>query len=490
MNTLRVLRGWSGLLLYAVTTLTMSACAVGPDFVKPPPPQGAGYSSTPPIVATASADGAAQRFEPGKAVAEQWWTQFRSAPIDAMVRKALTDSPTLLSAEAKLRQSQDNLRAGYGVFFPQIGIDLGRTRERSAPTLQGSAAPGNIFNVVTAGASISYALDVFGGQRRMVEGLRAQTDVQSEAVKAAHLALAANVVNAGIARAAYVTEIRQTEELIALENEQLVATEAQVAAGTSAYAGVLTLRGQIAGNRAALAAMHQKADQAAHLLAMLQGVTPAQVVIPNMELDGISLPADLPVSLPSELVRRRPDILAAEARMHAASADIGVATAAMFPSFVLSGTYGAAGSGLNSLGGESGRFWSVGPSLSVPLFHGGSLWYGRKAAIDAFQAAEADYRQTVLVAFDQVADSLKALEHDAETLQAQSDALHAAEQSLQLLRASYLGGMAPYLDVLAVDVQLHQARIGYLDAQAQRLQDTVALYAALGGGWQAAKDGP
>ena len=189
------------------------------------------------------------------------------------------------------------------------------------------------------------------------------------------------------------------------------------------------------------------------------------------------------MSLPSDLVRQRPDILSAEAQLHVASANIGVATAAMFPSFSLSGTYGAAGSSLGNLSAGSGRFWSIGPSATIPLFQGGSLWYGRKAAIDAYQQSQANYRQTVLGAFAQVADSLKALEHDAEALQAQVEAQRAAGEALNLLQANYRAGLVAYLDVLAADVQFHEATIAYLQAVAQRHQDTVALFVALGGGW-------
>jgi NodT family efflux transporter outer membrane factor (OMF) lipoprotein len=348
---------------------------------------------------------------------------------------------------------------------------------------QGSAAPGTIFNLATLSGVVGYAIDVFGGERRAVEGLQAQADYQRYASKAAYVTLSANVVNTTIARAAYAAQLRATEQVIELENEQLHASEAQVRAGIAPYSNLLSLRGLVAANQASLAPLKQKVSQAEHLLAALQGTLPSAATPPAIELSDLALPVDLPVSLPSDLVRQRPDILSAESQLHAASAGIGVATAAMFPSISLSGTFGVAGSGLDNLSLGNGKFWSFGPSVNIPLFQGGRLWYGRQAAIDAFEQSQANYRQTVLGAFAQVADFLNALEHDAEALQAQVEAQDAAREALRLLQANYRTGLAAYLDVLVADVQFHQATIGYLQAVAQRHQDTVGLFVALGGGW-------
>jgi NodT family efflux transporter outer membrane factor (OMF) lipoprotein len=296
--------------------------------------------------------------------------------------------------------------------------------------------------------------------------------------------LSANVVNTSIARAAYAAEVRATEQLIELEQQQLRLTEAQARAGFAPYANVLAVRSLIAGNQALLAPLEQNVSQTEHLLATLEGVAPAKATLPEIDLTGLALPTDLPVSLPSDLVRQRPALLAAEALMHVASAKIGVATAAMYPSFSLSGTYGTATSGsLSALAVAGGQFWSVGPTATIPVFQGTSLWYSRRAAVDAYEQTQANYRQTVLGAFEQVADALKALEHDAQALQAQTEARRAAGEALHLLQANYRAGLVGYVDVLSADVQDHQATIGYLQAVAQRHQDTVALFVALGGGW-------
>ncbi|WP_061537195.1 efflux transporter outer membrane subunit [Collimonas arenae] len=473
------LRACAGLL----AALMLGGCMVGPDFVRPAPPDVDRYTQDP-MPAVMTADGNAQRLIPGAEVPFDWWRMFNSAQLDAMVKQAIANNPTLEASQATLRQSQDNLRAGYGVFFPQINAGFSGVHERNAPVVDGMTSSGSIYNVVTLSGSISYALDLFGGQRRTVEGLRAQSDNQRYTSQAAYLTLSANVVNTAIARAAYAAQVRAMEQLIGMETEQLDATKAQFSAGTSAYSNVLSVQSLIAANRATLAPLRQRIDQADHLLATLQGSMPSQASLPDIDLGQLSLPSDLPLSLPSDLVRQRPDILQAEAQLHVASANVGIATAAMFPSFSLTGSYGVAGSSFGNLSAASGLFWSIGPSLSIPLFKGGSLWFGRKAAIDAYQASLATYRQVVLSAFAQVADSLKALQHDAEALQAQAESQRAAGDALHLLQINYRTGLAAYLDVLAADIQYQQATIGYLQAIALRQQDTVALFVALGGGWR------
>jgi NodT family efflux transporter outer membrane factor (OMF) lipoprotein len=456
---------------------------VGPDFTRPAPPDAQRYTSTPLALATVAADGKAQRFTPALNQQADWWRLFQSPELDAVMQRALAHNPTLQAAENSLRQSQDSLRAGYGVFYPHLDAAATATRERTAPLQAGIQTPGSVFNLITVSAAISYTLDVFGGERRTVEGLRAQAADQAYALEAAYLTLSANVVNTSIARAAYQAEIVATRQIIELEKQQLAATEAQVRGGTQPYSSVLSLRSLIASNEAALAPLQESRDRADDLLAALEGVVPEHASLPDIELAALTLPQELPLSLPSDLVRQRPDILSAEAQLHEASANIGVATAAMFPSFSLSGSYGAAAQNFGSLSSASGRFWSIGPSATVPLFQGGSLWYRRRAAIDAFQQSQGSYRQTVLGAFEQVADTLEALEHDAEALQAQSDAQRAAAEALTLVQANLRGGLAADLDVLVADVQFQQAQLGYLQALAQRYQDTVALYVALGGGW-------
>jgi NodT family efflux transporter outer membrane factor (OMF) lipoprotein len=468
--------GMAGLLLVA-------GCAVGPDFVRPKPPEGKHYTHQPTPPSTAPADGQAQRFQPGAKIAADWWRLFNSRQIDGLVKEAIADNPSLQAAQASLRQSQENLRAGYGVFYPQIDAGAAATREKFSGASFGQTSASRIFNLFTLSATVSYALDVFGGERRAVEGLSAQADYQRYAAVGTYLTLSGNIVNTAIARAGYAAQIRATEQLIALEREQLHITEAQVTAGTAAYASLLSLQSLVAGTEATLPPLRQKLDQSEHLLATLTGHLPADRALPEIDLVDLTLPADLPVSLPSELVRQRPDILASEAQLHAASANIGVATAAMLPRFTLSGSFGQTSNTGSTLLQSSSSVWSLGADVTAPVFHGGTLWHQRKAAIEAYQAALANYRQSVLSAFEQVADTLRGLEHDAETVDAQSRTVDASASALKLLQANYQAGLANYLQVLVADAQYHQASIAYLQARVQRFQDTTALFVALGGGW-------
>ncbi len=461
----------------------LCGCAVGPNFRRPSAPPVTHYSSGADPTVTMSVDGTAQRFTPGGKLAADWWHLFNSAQLDAVVREALRRNPGLEAAQASLHQSENNLRSGYGIFFPSIDAEAAATRERFSTLNFGENAAGSVFNLFTLSASVSYALDLFGGQRRMVEGLHAQMDMARATEQAAYLTLSANVVNTVIARAAYRAEIDATRQLIELMRQQVKLAEVEWQAGTIPYSNVLSLRSQLASYEATIPQLEQKLTQTDDLLATLAGHVPAEWQAPDVTLADLRLPGELPVSLPSDLVRQRPDILVAEATAHAASAGVGVATAAMLPSITLSGDAAGSSNSANILFPTNGRAWSLGADATAPVFEGGTLWYKRKASIDNYRAAMADYRQVVLNAFEQVADTLRALDHDAQTLAAEEEALAAADQALHLEQANYQAGLANYLDVLNVDAQDHQARINQLQALAVRYQDTVALFAALGGGW-------
>jgi len=465
-----------------ILALMLGGCAMGPDFVPPRMPEQSRYSPGT-VHDTVSAQGMTQRFDQTADLPADWWRMFGSSELNALMQRALQRNPTLQAAQASLLRSQENLRAGHGVFYPQLNLGLTAAREQTAPVQQGLLTPGSLFNVSALGLSVGYALDLFGLQRRTVEGLQAQAEQQHQLTRGTYLSLSANLVNTAIARAAYEAQWEATRDLVALQQTQIHLAEVQVQAGTAAPASLLALAAPLANNQAALQAVQQKLEQSEHLLATLVGDEPGAATLPAPRLNALHLPEQLPLRLPSELVRQRPDILAAQAQAQAASAAVGVATAIMFPSLSLGADLGRAARSPGQLLGSGERFWSFGPSVSLPVFQGGSQWHGRAAAQAGLDQALAEYRQTVLTALAQVADTLSALNHDAQSLQHLEVAWQAAADYLQQARASAAGGLDSHLDVLSAQQQYQQAVIARLQAVAQRQQDTVALFTALGGGW-------
>ncbi len=469
-------------------TLLCGGCTLGPDFVAPKPPAVDSYVQGAGPDATVEAEGIAQHFERGGKVSGQWWQMFKSPALDRLVKEAIANNLSLQAAEANLRQSQASLQAGYGVFFPQLDAAFSPSRQRFSPARFGSSSSPTVFNLFTATASVNYVLDVFGAERRTVESLAAQKDLQEYTALATYLTLTGNIINTVIAKAAYQSEVEATQQMIDILQQQINLTGTQVKAGTVPYQNELTLRSQLTAIQATLPPLKQKISQTDDLQASLVGRMPAEWTPPEVKLAELTLPADIPVSLPSELVHERPDILSAEAQLHSDSAKIGVSTAALFPTISLSATYGYNNQNLPELFMNNSNLWSMAANFAQPIFHGGTLWFTRKAAIQAYEHSLGNYRQTVVSAFQQVADTLNALEHDAEAHKAQLEALQTSTASLGLINANYQAGLVNYLQVLTVNSQYQQARIAYLQAVAQRFQDTVALFVALGGGWEDNRD--
>ncbi len=474
-----LMRKWLAWMLLA----TQAGCLVGPDFVAPTPPRVSQYTRDPVLLDRMSDPDMSQQLLMGENPPARWWQLFGSPELDAAVTQALTRNPTLQAAVSNLLLAEDNLRAGGAVFYPRLDANMMAERTRSASLVQGSSAPDKVFSVATLSGAVSYAIDLFGEKRRTLEQLEAMVDVQQQLHHAAYLTLTANVVNAYIARAGYLSQISLVRQIIALEELQLEAIQARVDTGVAPLADLLSQASLLAGNQALLAQLTQRLYQIEHLLAQLQGEFPEQASLPELVLADLHLPSDIPVSLPSALVRRRPDILAAEARMHAASAAIGMSSAAQYPSLELTATYGVAARNLSQLTGPATSLWSFGPSLSAPLFNGGRLRAQRDAAVNAFEASQSEYQQTVLTAFEQVADALRALQADGHIVSAQSAAARYAYDTLLLQRASYSAGLSSYADMLLYEVQYRSAAIASLQATVQRYQDTVALLVASGGGW-------
>ena len=467
--------------------MMLTSCMVGPDFIKPKAPAVERYTQDVLPNETMIADGLMQHFELGAKVNADWWRLFKSTQLNIFVSKALANNLTLQSAQANLRQSQANLQAGYGVFFPQIDAGFTPVRQQFSPARFGNNSASSIFNLYTFSTTVSYTLDVFGGERRNVESLEAQKDLQRYTEQGTYLTLTGNIINAVIAKAAYQAEVETTEQWLALMQKQIKLTETQVSAGTVSYQAVVSLRSQLALVAATLPALKQKLNQTEHLQANLVGLTPADWQSPTIKLADLTLPLNIPVSLPSELVHQRPDILAAEAQLHSDSAKIGAATAGLFPNISLSGSFGYNNQSLLDLFMSKGNIWSMAANFAQPLFHGGTLWFGRKAAIATHEKSLAIYQQTVVSAFTQVADALSALQHDAEMVAAQQQSLEAADDALRLVTANYQAGLVNTQQVLIIESQRLQAKLAYLSAIAQRYQDTVAFFVALGGGLQTEK---
>ena len=467
--------------------MMLTSCMVGPDFIKPKAPAVERYTQDVLPNETMIADGLMQHFELGAKVNADWWRLFNSTQLNILVSKALANNLTLQSAQANLRQSQANLQAGYGVFFPQVDAGFTSVRQQFSPARFGNNSASTIFNLYTFSTTVSYTLDVFGGERRNVESLEAQKDLQRYTEQGTYLTLTGNIINAVIAKAAYQAEVETTEQWLALMQKQIKLTETQVSAGTVSYQAVVSLRSQLALVAATLPALKQKLNQTEHLQANLVGLTPADWQSPTIKLADLTLPLNIPVSLPSELVHQRPDILAAEAQLHSDSAKIGVATAGLFPNISLSGSFGYNNQSLLDLFMSKGNIWSMAANFAQPLFHGGTLWFGRKAAIATHEKSLAIYQQTVVSAFTQVADALSALQHDAEMVAAQKQSLEAADDALRLVTANYQAGLVNTQQVLIIESQRLQAKLAYLSALAQRYQDTVAFFVALGGGLQTEK---
>jgi NodT family efflux transporter outer membrane factor (OMF) lipoprotein len=474
--------------LAAAAVPLLAACAVGPDFMKPAAPDVARYTDTELPGKTASADGiagAGQAFTQGKDVPAEWWKLFGSEPLNKLMSQALKTNPDLKAASASLRQARENYYAARGELLPSIDASFDTTREKFNPAAFGeTGVPSSIFTLYNASVSVSYGIDIFGGTRRAIEEARAQADYQRSLRDAAYLSLTANVVTAAIQEASLSAQIKETQNIIDIESMQLDVLKKQFEFGATAKSIVLEQQATLAQTQAGLPALEKQLAQTRNQLAVLAGNFPGNGNIEAFDLSALHLPEELPVSLPSKLVEQRPDIRAAEEQLHAASADIGVATANMLPQFSITGSYGSESVQSGKLFGPSAEVWSIGGGILQPIFHGGELLHAKRAAVAAYDKAAAQYQGTVLLAFKNVADTLRALQYDADGLAAQVSAETAAKNSLDLTQAQFTAGAITYPQLLDAQRTYQQARINLVQAQASRLADTAALFQALGGSWQ------
>lgn len=473
----------------AAAALLVAGCTVGPDFRTPDVPATQQYTRDDPPVTTAAAGGPAgdaQTFASAAHTPQHWWTAFGSEPLNRLVDTAWHNSPTLAEARARLDEARQNHAAEAGAtMLPRIDANLSATREQV--DIAAFGLPANVpnpgpFTLYDASVSVSYALDVFGGNRRALEALRAQVDYQAYTLDAARLTLAGNVVATAILRASLTQQIALTRQLVDAQARQLRIVDARFAAGGVSRADVHAQRTLLAQTQASLPPLAARFAQAGHRLAILLGAPPSDAALPDLTLDALALPRTLPVALPSTLARERPDIRAAEAVLHQASANVGVATANLYPRFSISAGIGSERTRIADI--VSGlNVWNVGLGLTQPLFHGGELRARKRAAEAAYDAAFASYRETVLLALQQVADAMRAVEHDATALDARDTAAREAAAGNAIAGDRYAAGGISTFALLDAQRQALQTALDRTRAQTDRLADTAALFQALAGSW-------
>jgi len=472
----------------AVAGLLMTGCAVGPDFKKPDAPAVEDYTSPAVSSTTATskvAGGEAQRFIKGSDIAADWWTLFHSKALDELIEQSIGNNPDLHAAQAALSAARENVLAQRGAYFPKITAGVSASREQDPP---GALAPvpstnAFLYNLFTPEVSVSYAPDVFGLNRRTVESLQAQEQGVRFQMIATYTTLTANVVVAAIQKGALEMQIDATRQLIDFNASMVEILRYQVDKGYASGVDLAAQESQLAQVSATLPPLLKQSAQLDHLLAILAGRFPSQRPTETFELSSLQLPQDIPVSLPSQLIAQRPDVLQAEANLHAASAEVGIAAANRLPNIELTANAGSTALAIGQVFESGTGFWSLGAALTAPIFDGGALLHQERAAKAAYVHAADQYRSTVLTALQNVADTLTALEQDAEGLKTAAAAADAAKATLDLSQRQWQDGYADYLVLLNAEQAYQQARINLVQAQADRFADTAALFQALGGGW-------
>jgi NodT family efflux transporter outer membrane factor (OMF) lipoprotein len=493
---MRVVHRAGGWLLAIGLAALATGCAVGPDFERPTAPDVEGYAREPLPAETTKADiagGETQRFVQGLDIPGQWWTLFHSEALNALVEQALRNNPTTAAAQAALRLAWENVYAGEGAFFPTAVAGYSPSRNKTATGVVFTSASSGppFFTLHTAQVVVTYAPDVFGGTRRQVESLVATAEFQRYQVEATYLTLTSNVVAAAVQEASLRGQIAATEEIIKIQTGSLDILRKQLELGQVAGADVAAVEATLAQAQATLPPLQKQLAVQRDLLTALIGRLPSQEPAEKFELAALQLPQDLPVSLPSKLVEQRPDIQSAEMQLHAASALIGVAIAAQLPQFTLTGNAGTTANQISQLFMTPGTaFWTLAGNVAQTIFDAGTLLHKKRAADAAFDEAAAMYRSTVITAFQNVADSLHALQSDAETLKAAYAAERAAFKSLEIARRQLQLGAIGYLGLLTAENTYDTALIALVQAQAARYADTAALFQALGGGWWNREDVP
>ena len=473
-------------LLAALALALVTGCAVGPDYKKPAAPDVSDYTTSElaSTVSTNVAGGQAQRFAKGNDLSGDWWTLFHSRPLNELIEQSLTSNADLKAAQAALSVARENVLAQRGVYYPNLTGSFSASRQRQAGTL--APVPNSntfLYNLYTPQVTVAYTPDVFGLNRRTVESLQAQEQEVRFQMIATYTTLTSNVVVTAIQLGSVQTQIDATRRLIDINSSMAQILHYQFAKGYVSRLDVAAQDSQLAQVAATLPPLIKQAAQLRDLLAVLAGQFPNKATSEKFELSSLQLPEDVPVSLPSALVAQRPDVLQAEANLHDASAKIGIAIANRLPNIQLSADAGSTALAMSELFTSGTGFWSLGAAATVPIFEGGTLLHQERAAKAAYTQAAEQYRSTVLTAFQNVADTLTALEQDAEGLKAAAAAEAAAKETLDLSQRQQQSGYASSLALLSAEQTYQQALINLIQAQANRYADTAALFQALGGGW-------
>ena len=467
-------------------TLLLTACAVGPDFHAPCAPCAQRYTETPlpkKTVSTRIPGGESQTYV-REDIPADWWTLFHSPPLNTLICRGIANSPTLIAAKAALRQAQENVNVQIGsLLIPNIGGQFRETKQRFSDNNIGLLGPNSIFTLFNTTVNVSYTPDIFGGNRRQVEAYGALAEFQQFELEAAYLTLTANITTTAITEASLRAQIQATRDLINIEKDLLRIVKAQFELGGVSAVEVLTQETQMAQTQALLPPLEKHLWETRNALSVLVGSLPCEPGIPYFDLDSLHLPKKLPVTLPATLISQRPDVRAAAALLHKASAEIGVSTANLFPQFPLTANYGSQAIEISNLFINRNQVWLLSGQLLQPIFQGGALMAQRRAAVAAYDQAFAQYKQTVIQAFQNVADALRATEIDARTLQAQTAAEKSAHQLLVLTKQQFYIGSTDYLSLLNAQQEYQRAHVIRIQAQANRFADTAALFQALGGGW-------
>lgn len=471
-------------MVIALLAMAGVSCAVGPDFRAPAPPDVHGYTPEPLAATTASAQtrgGEPQRFVQDLDIPGDWWALFQSEPLNRLIEEALRSNPDFDAAQGALRQANEEVYAARGALFPTVVAAIQPERERLNGAIIGQPQLTPTFTVIASSLQVSYAPDVFGGTRRQIESLAAHAESQRFALEATYLTLTANLVVAAVQEASLRGQIQATGEILRIERDELRLVRERFRVGVVSQADVLLQEAALEQTLATLPPLQKQLALVRDELTALAGRLPSQQISQTFDLDGLKLPRELPVSLPSELVEQRPDVRVAEAQLHAASADLGVAIANQLPQFSITAAPGATATELAGYPGIG--IWSIAGNISQTLFDAGRLLHEKRAAVAALDEAGAQYRSTVLKAFQNVADALRALQSDADDLAANDAAERAALASLDVARRQFHAQTADYLTVLAAERTWQQARLNRIQAEASRYSDTAALFQALGGGW-------